>query len=280
MSQCEINPVGKELRTKKEIERSLIKTYRKETWTKFIKAIKDYELISNGDRIAVAISGGKDSILLAKLFQELKRHGNDNFELEFISLDPGFNDENYENMIKNCEYLGIPVKVTKRNLFQVVENISSEYPCYMCARMRRGALYEMARELGCNKVALGHHYDDVIETIMMNVLSSGTYMTMMPKLKAKNFEGMELIRPLYLVRETDIKRFSENTGLAFMDCGCVVTSKKTSSNRRKVKNLIKQLGTEFNNVEASIFGSASNVHVNAVIGTVEDGKRKSFLEEY
>ncbi len=179
-SGCELIIPENDRKPLSEIERSIIKKYRKQTWTRFIKAIKEYELVQDGDKIAVAISGGKDSLLMAKLFQELKKHGISNFELEFITMDPGFNKANRDLLEEHCDYLNIPVKIFDKKVFQVVENIADSYPCYLCARMRRGALYAKAQELGCNKVALGHHFDDVIETIMMNVLCAGKYMTMMP----------------------------------------------------------------------------------------------------
>lgn len=262
------------------IEKSIIKTYRRGIWSKFIKGIKTYELIQEGDKIAVAISGGKDSLLLAKLFQELKKHGVDNFDLEFICMDPGFNEQNRKELEENCKHLGIPVKIFDKAVFKLVDDMAGEYPCYMCARIRRGALYEYAKSLGCNKVALGHHYDDVIETIMMNVLCGAQYMTMMPKIKATNFEGMELIRPMYLVREKDVVRFARFNGLNPMDCGCAVAAKKVSSKRQEVKELIENLSKTFTNVEASIFNSANNVHINAILGYKDDEKRISFLDNY
>ncbi len=279
-SGCELLITENELQPRKEIERSIIKKFRKQTWSQFIKGIKDYQLIQDGDKIAVAISGGKDSLLLAKMFQELSRHGIKNFELEFISMDPGFNEANRKGLEENCAHLGIPVKIFDKELFKVVDDIANDYPCYLCARMRRGALYAKAQELGCNKVALGHHFDDVIETIMMNVLCAGKYMTMMPKLKSSNFDNMELIRPLYYVREKDIKKWASWNGLNPMNCGCVVAAKKTSSKRREVKELIETLGHTFKDVEKSIFHSAKNVHTEAIIGWKEGDTLHSFLETY
>lgn len=268
------------LKPLKAIEKSIIKTYRSELWSKFVKAIKTYELIKPGDKIAVAISGGKDSLLLAKLFQELKKHGVDNFDLEFICMDPGFNDINRRELEANCKHLDIPVKIFDKRVFEVVDELAREYPCYMCARLRRGALYEYAQSLGCNKVALGHHYDDCIETIMMNVLCGAQYMTMMPKIKATNFDSMELIRPMYLIRERDVIRFARYNGLNPMDCGCDVAAKKLSSKRQEVKELIKELSKTFTNVEASIFNSANNVHINAILGYKDGDERISFLDNY
>lgn len=279
-SGCELVIPENDRKSLKEIERSVIKKFRKETWTRFIKAIKEYEMVQEGDKIAVAISGGKDSLLLAKLFQELKRHGVQNFELAFITMDPGFNQANRDLLEEHCDYLNIPVQIFDKKVFQIVEDIADNYPCYMCARMRRGALYAKAQELGCNKLALGHHFDDVIETIMMNVLCAGKYMTMMPKLKSTNFDNMELIRPLYYIREDNIKRFASYNGLNPMNCGCAVAAKKTSSKRREVKELIKTLGHTFKDVEKSIFQSSNNVFMDAVMGWKSDGERHTFLDEY
>lgn len=255
------------------------KTYRKRLWTPFIKAIKEYELIKDGDRIAVCISGGKDSFLTALLFQELYKHGHRNFELEFLLMDPGYKSYHRDHALQIADELGIPLHVYTSRIFDITQQ-KTDKPCYLCARMRRGHLYSYAKELGCNKIALGHHYDDVIETILMNVLSSGTYMTMMPKLKSDHFEGIELIRPLYLIRERHIISYAEALGLHFLDCACEVAEKKVGSNRAKIKNLIKTLGKDFKHVEASIFHSASNVHVGAVLGIVDNGEKRSFLETY
>jgi len=279
-SGCEVVFPENELRPLREIERSLIKKNRRQLWSQFVKAIKNYDLIQPGDKIAVAISGGKDSLILAKLFQELKRHGMNNFELEFICMDPGFNEANRKQLEENCAYLDIPIKIFDKDVFSVVDKIANDYPCYLCARMRRGALYAYAKELGCNKVALGHHFDDVIETVLMNVLCGGQFMTMMPKLKATNFEDMELIRPLYYVREDDIKKWASKNGLNPMNCGCVVAAKKTSSKRREVKELIKTLSKTFDNVEKLIFHSANNVHLDAILGWKTEESKHTFLETY
>ena len=263
-----------------EIEKDLITIYRKPIWSKFTKALKEFQLVNPGDKVAVAISGGKDSLLLAKLFQQLRKYSDKTFELEFISMDPGFHKTNRERLEEHCDYLNIPVKIFDKNLFNVVDEIANDYPCYLCARMRRGALYAAAESLGCNKLALGHHFDDVIETIMMNILCSGKYQTMMPKLKSKNFKNMELIRPLYEIREEDIKIFSSESGLSPMNCGCVIAAKKTSSKRREVKDLIKGLGTSFKDVEKSIYMSSKNIYQDAVIGWRNGEEKHSFLDEY
>ncbi|MGN9164820.1 tRNA 2-thiocytidine biosynthesis TtcA family protein [Tissierellaceae bacterium HCP3S3_D8] len=277
---CEILAPFNDRKPLKEIERSIIKTYRKHIWSKFIKGIKEYDLIQDGDRIAVAISGGKDSLLMAKLFQELNRHGDQNFELEFIAMDPGYHPEIRKLLEENCEYLNIPVHIYKTDVFKVADKIAGNYPCYMCARMRRGALYGKAQELGCNKLALGHHFNDVIETIMLNLLCAGSFKTMMPKLKAKNFENMELIRPLYLVEEEYIKRFIQNSGIWPLNCACMVAAKKIGNKRFEIKDLIEELKKNFQNVDMSIFRAAENVNIDAIIGWEKDGEKHLFLDEY
>src|SRR5699024_3601956 len=241
-----------------EIEKSIIKTYRKHIWRKFIKAVKEYELIEDGDKIAVAISGGKDSLLMAKLFQELSQWGNQNFQVEYIAMDPGYKPEIRQLLEENCHYLNIPVHIYETDIFQVADKIAKNNPCYMCARMRRGALYGKAEELGCNKLALGHHFNDVIETNLLNILCAGNFKTMMPKLKAKNFENMELIRPLYLIEEEYIRRFIQRSGIEALDCACTVAAKEIGSKRFEIKELIENLGESFQNVEMSIFRAAEN----------------------
>lgn len=279
-SGCEILIPFSERKPLQEIERSIIKRYRKNIWSKFIKAVKDYDLVREGDKIAVGISGGKDSLLLAKLFQEYNRHGRINFELEFIAMDPGFNESNKNLLLENCKYLDIPVHMFDSGIFEVVDRIAKDYPCYMCAKMRRGALYTKAQELGCNKLALGHHFDDVIETTLLNVLYSGNFKTMLPKLKSANFERLELIRPLYYIKEVDIKRFAQNNGISPMNCGCVVAAQKTSSKRSEMKELIKTLKKTFDNVDKSIFQSAHNVNMDSILGWKKDKEKYSFLDFY
>lgn len=264
----------------KDIEKSVIKKYRKHLWSKFIKAIKDFSLVEEGDKIAVAISGGKDSLLMAKLFQELKRHGQINFELEFIAMDPGYHKDIRQLLIDNCDYLNIPIHLFDSQIFEVADKIAQDYPCYMCARMRRGALYNKAQELGCNKLALGHHFDDVIETTMMNLLCAGNFKTMLPKLHATNFEGLELIRPLYYVREENIIRFIQNSGIWPLNCACMVAAKKTGNKRHEIKDLINQLKPNFQDVEKSIFKAAQNVNMDAILGWQKDGEKYSFLDFY
>lgn len=269
------------MRTTTEIERSIIKKFRKYIWANFVKAIKIYDLIQDGDKIAVAISGGKDSLLMAKLFQELKKHGKNNFDLEFIAMDPGYTENNRLLEMENFERLRIPVKMFRTDVFEVSEKISGDNPCYMCARMRRGSLYAKAQELGCNKLALGHHFDDVIETILLNVLCAGNYKTMMPKLHSNNFAGLELIRPMYLIREESVIRWREYAEIQALDCACSVTQKKDGSMRKVIKNLIRELSERgFTNVENSIFRSAENVDVNRVISYLKDGQKIHYLDTY
>ncbi len=277
---CEILVPFNDRKPLKEIERSIIKTYRKNIWSKFIKAIKEYELIQDGDKIAVAISGGKDSLLMAKLFQELYRNGVQNFEVEYIAMDPGYHPDIRKLLEDNCNYLEIPVKIFDADIFQVADKIASDYPCYMCARMRRGALYGKAKELGCNKLALGHHFNDVIETVMLNLLCAGNFKTMMPKLKAKNFEDMELIRPLYLIEEKYIQRFIQSSGIWPLNCACMVAAKRIGNKRYEIKDLIESLKENFINVDMNIFRAAENVNMDAIIGWEKDGKKHSFLDEY
>ena len=277
---CQIIVPFEERKPLKEIERSILKKYRKYTWSKFIKAIKDYKLVEEGDKIAVAISGGKDSLLMAKMFQELKRHGQVNFELEFIAMDPGYHPDIRQLLIDNCEYLEIPIKLFDANIFEVADEIASDYPCYMCARMRRGALYNKAEELGCNKLALGHHFDDVIETTMLNLLCAGNFKTMLPKLNSTNFDGIQIIRPLYYIREESIIKFIQNSGIWPLNCACMVAAKKTGNKRYEIKDLIKSLGDNFQEVEKSIFRAAQNVYLDSVLGWDQDGKKHSFLEKF
>jgi len=263
-----------------EIEKSIITRFRKPLWTKFIKAIKDFNLIENGDRIAVAVSGGKDSTLMAKLFQELHRHGMRNFELEFIAMDPGYHQNIRELLISNCRHLNIPITLFDSDIFKVVDRIAQDYPCYMCARMRRGFLYTRARELGCNKLALGHHFNDAVETILLNLFFSGSYKAMLPKLRAKNFAGLELIRPLYYIEEKYIEKFSEQNGLFPLNCACMVAAEKTANKRYDIKALIQELKKTYKNVDKQIMRSARNVHVDCILGWKKEGREYSYLDDY
>ena len=272
----------------KDIERSIIKKFRPQLWSQFTKAINTYELIKDGDKIAVCISGGKDSMLMAKLFQELERHGKKNFEVVYMVMNPGYNDINYTTIINNANLMQIPITVFNSDIFDIVDKETEGSPCYLCARMRRGALYSKARELGCNKIALGHHYDDVIETIVMGMLYGGQIQTMMPKLHSTNFEGMELIRPLYLIHEEDIKKWMDYNSLKFINCACRLTESCAScggtdkgSKRAEIKSLIAQLRQQSPFIEANIFKSVENVHLNTVIAyKTSDGTRHHFLDDY
>lgn len=271
-------------RTEK-IEKSLIKRFRKSIWSQFTKALHDYEMIQDGDKIAVCISGGKDSMLLAKLFQELYRHGKRNFELEFLCMNPGYNEENWNIIQENAKLLEIPLTVFETDIFDSVAEVEKN-PCYLCARMRRGYLYSKAKKLGCNKIALGHHFDDVIETILMGMLYSGKIETMMPKLHSQNFEGMELIRPLYLVKEEDIKAWRDSNGLQFIQCACRFTENCTScggakgSKREEMKELVARFRETSEFIDKNIFNSVHNVNLNTIVGYKKDGVYYNFLEEY
>ncbi len=272
---------------KERAELSIRKRYHKKLFTPFAKACKKYELIKEGDHIAVCISGGKDSMLMAKLFQEIKRHRQVEFELTFLVMDPGYNKENRALIESNARKLGIPITVFESTIFDTVDTIEKS-PCYLCARMRRGYLYSKAKELGCNKIALGHHYDDVIETILMGMLYGGQVQTMMPKLHSTNFEGMELIRPLYLVREHDICKWRDYNELHFLQCACHFTETcstchedgTNSSKRLETKKLIARLKEDNPFIEANIFKSVENVNLSTVIAYKKDGIKHHFLDEY
>jgi tRNA(Ile)-lysidine synthase TilS/MesJ len=279
-SGCEILLSDQPLKPINEIERSLITKYRKTIWRRFIKAVKEFNLVEEGDRIGVGVSGGKDSLLLCKLLQELQKHGQVNFEIEYLAMNPGYFEANEVSLKENCKHLEIPITYFNAEIFKVVDEISNAYPCYLCAKMRRGTLYAKAQELGCNKLALGHHFDDVIETQLMNIFYAGMTQTMMPRLRSDNYEGLELIRPLYYVREDDIKHYTKSTGIVPMNCGCVVAAKKTSSKRREMKELIKTLKETHPDVDKCIMSSAHNVNLNTIVGWKKDGKRSHFMDEY
>jgi tRNA(Ile)-lysidine synthase TilS/MesJ len=269
----------------KEIERSIIKKFRKPIWRRFTKAIQEYDLIQENDKIAVCISGGKDSMLMAKLFQELKKHGKISFELVFLVMNPGYNADNWKIIQDNAKLLGIPLTVFESEIFDTVAGIEKN-PCYLCARMRRGYLYSHAKQLGCNKIALGHHFDDVIETILMGMFYGGKVETMMPKLHSQNFEGMELIRPLYLVKEADIKAWRDYNQLQFIQCACRFTENCVScgggrgSKRDEMKELIGQLRQTSDVIESNIFRSIHNVNLRTIIGYHKDGMEYNFLDDY
>ncbi len=270
-----------------EAEKSIRKRFHKKIWTRFIRAINDYELVKEGDRIAVCVSGGKDSMLMAKLFQELKRHNKFDFQVRFLVMDPGYSPENRKVIENNARRLNIPITVFESDIFESVFHVEKS-PCYLCARMRRGHLYNKARELGCNKIALGHHYDDVIETILMGMLYGSQIQTMMPKLHSTNFPGMELIRPMYLIREEDIKAWRDANGLHFIQCACKFTDTcsscqedgQNSSKRLEIKKLIQELKKTNPFVESNIFKSVENVNLSTVVAYKKDGVKHHFLENY
>lgn len=270
------------MKRQQEIERSIITKFRKSIWRPFTKAVREYELIKENDKIAVCISGGKDSVILAKCMEELKKHGKVNFDLVYLVMNPGYNDKNLKKIIDNAETLGIDIQVFNSNIFDVVNKHASDSPCYLCARMRRGFLYDHAKSLGCNKIALGHHFDDVIETIMLSMLYGGEYKSMMPKLKSTNFEGMELIRPLYLVREEAIIAWKNYNNLEFINCACKFTEKSSQkdSKRLEVKLLIKELEKKNKNVAYNIFSSSENINIDTVLATKKDGKKTYFTDVY
>ena len=269
----------------KDVELSLRKKFKKSIWSKFTKAINTYELVKPGDKIAVCISGGKDSMLMAKCFQELKLHNKFEFEVKFLVMDPGYSEANRKVIEENAKSLNIPITIFESDIFESVFTVEKS-PCYLCARMRRGHLYHFAQELGCNKIALGHHYDDVIETILMGMLYGAQVQTMMPKLHSTNFEGMELIRPLYLVREDDIKAWRDYNGLHFIQCACKFTDTCTTCNnenrskRVEIKELIQTLKQVNPYVEGNIFKSVENVNLDTVIAYKKDGVKHHFLEHY
>ncbi len=269
-----------------EIERALIKTYRKKVWNRFTKGIREYDMIQDGDKIAVCMSGGKDSMLMAKCFQELKKHGKIDFDLVFLVMNPGYNEANKQKIIDNAKLLNIPITMFETKIFDVVEEID-DHPCYICARMRRGHLYKKAKELGCNKIALGHHFDDVIETILMGMLYGAQMQTMMPKLHSTFHPGMELIRPMYLVKEVDIIAWKNRYNLEFLQCACKVTKKCIpcgdiggGSKREEMKNLIRELRQKYENIDINIFRSAQNVNLDTIISYTKNGETHHFLEEY
>lgn len=279
LSNCELITSENELKSLEEIERSLQKKFRPKLWSPFIKALKEFNMVQDGDRVAVAISGGKDSLLLAKLFQELKRISETKFEVVFISMNPGFNEINSKRLDENLKHLNIPCTRYEDNIFEIAEKMAKDYPCYLCAKMRRGSLYTMAEKLGCNKLALGHHFDDVIETTLINMFYAGEFKTMMPKLRSQNFD-IELIRPLYYVREKDIKKFTSYNGLNPMNCGCVVSAGKTSSKRREVKELIASLELKDKDIKAKIFNSVRNINLNQCISWKKGKETYHFLDDY
>ncbi len=268
-----------------KIERSIITKYRKDIWSKFTRAVTDYELISENDNIMVCISGGKDSFLLAKCLQELQKHGKVKFNLRYVVMDPGYNEYNRQFIIDNAKTLNVPIEIFNTDIFDVVSTVDSKSPCYLCARMRRGYLYNKAQELGCNKIALGHHFDDVIETSLLSMFYASEIKTMLPKLHSDNFKGIELIRPLYLVKEDAIISWRKYNELTFINCACRFTEgcsliNDGTSKRKELKELIKKLKQTNPEIDKNIFRAFSNVNMNCILGWHKDGQKSSFLDEY
>ena len=269
-----------------DIELSVVKKFRREIWAKFLKGIKEYELIQEGDKIAVCISGGKDSMLMAMCMKRLQRYSKVPFEVVFLVMNPGYNEINYQKILENAGLLDIPIQVFETGIFDAVAKVD-QHPCYLCARMRRGYLYKTAKELGCNKIALGHHFDDVIETILMGMLYGSQVQTMMPKIHSENYEGMQLIRPMYLVREADIIRWKQYNDLQFIQCACRFTENCTmcdngggGSKRQEIKTLLKQLRAVNPAVDMNIFRSVENVNLNTLISYKKNGEITHFLDGY
>ncbi len=277
--------LGVEMEKYQEVERSIIKTFRKTIWSRFIKAVKEYELILENDNIMVCISGGKDSFLLAKCIQELKRHGKIHFEAKYVVMNPGYNEENKKQILENAKLLNIPIEMFETDIFDYVNTLKEGTPCYLCARMRRGHLYNKAQELGCNKIALGHHFDDVIETTLLSMFYGAEIKTMMPKLHSDHFEGLELIRPLYLVKENAILSWKEFHNLKFLNCACRFTEKNAqfddgTSKRLEMKKLIHELRKEEKDIDDNIFKSMANINMHCILGYTKEGEKHSFLEDY
>ena len=268
----------------KEIERSIIKKFRKDIWAKFVKAVIEYKLIEENDKIMVCISGGKDSFLLAKCMEEIKKHGKFDFDVHYVCMNPGYNEKNKELILSNAKTMNIDLEMFESDIFDIVKDVDRS-PCYLCARMRRGCLYNKAKELGCNKIALDHHFDDVIETTLLSMFYGAELKTMMPKLHSENFEGLELIRPLYLVKEDDIISWSKYNGLKFLNCACRFTEEnytkdETNSKRLAMKRLIKELKKDNPNIDYNVFKALDNINMNCVLGWKDDKNYFSFLDDY
>ena len=268
-----------------EIERSIITRFRKEIWSKFVKAVSDYDLIKENDKVMVCISGGKDSFLLAKCIQELIKHGKVKFEAIYVVMNPGYSKNNMEKIIENARVLNIPIEVFESNIFEVANHLNEKSPCYMCARMRRGYLYNYAKDHGCNKIALGHHFDDVIETTLLSMFYGSEIKTMMPKLHSDNFEGLELIRPLFLIKESSILQWVKYNELDFINCACKFTEKNSKENsdtskRKEMKKLISELRKINPSIDTNIFKALDNINMNCILGWHKDGIKHSFLDEY
>ncbi len=280
-SGCDISFTPEERKELQEIEHSITTIHKKTLWARFIKAIKEFKLVADGDKVAVAVSGGKDSLVMAKLFQELQRHRRISFSLEFIAMDPGYHKNIRQLLVENCTWLNVPIHLFDTQIFSIADHIAQDYPCYLCARMRRGALYAKAQELGCNKLALGHHFNDVIETTMLSLIYTGCFKTMLPKLKSTNYAGLELIRPLYYVREEDIASFTAQSGIWPLNCACMVTAEKTGNKRYEMKKLIDHLKENyFVDADKSILKATQNVNMDCILGWQKDGKNYSYLDFY
>ena len=268
----------------REIEKSIIKKFRKEIFSKFIKAIRDYKLINENDKVMVCISGGKDSFLLAKCIQELIRHGMVPFEAKYVVMNPGYTDQNLAMIKKNAELMNIPIEIFTTDIFAVSNKLNADNPCYLCARMRRGHLYNKAQELGCNKIALGHHFNDVIETTLLSMFYGSEIKTMLPKLHSDNFKGIDLIRPLYLVKEEDIIRWKKYNELTFLNCACKFTEKvareELSGKRKEIKELISSLKKNNKEIDNNIFKALDNINLNCILGYRKDGEKHTFLEDF
>lgn len=264
-------------------EQSITTTFRQPLWSRFLKGLHEYSLINEGDVICVCISGGKDSMVLAKLFMAYSKFMNDKIQIKYLVMNPGYNQKNIDLIKHNLETLHIPAEIHETNIFDIA-NAQTKSPCFLCAKMRRGALYNIAKEMGCNKIALGHHYDDVIETTLMNLLSSGSFQTMLPKLHSTNFEGMELIRPMYYIREKDIIRFAKSHDLHFLNCACRFTERSEAgeleSRRKYIKQLIKELKKNISQVEKNLFVAPDNVTLDMILGYKKGGEYHSYLEDY
>ena len=267
-----------------EVERSIITKYRKNIWSRFVKAIKEYNLINEGDKVMVCISGGKDSFLLAKCVEELQKHSKINFDACYVCMNPGYNELNKEMILKNAKLLNIDLQMFNTEIFDTVAGLTEGNPCYLCARMRRGHLYNKAKELGCNKIALGHHFNDVIETTLLSMLYAGEIKTMLPKLHSDNFKGISLIRPLYLVHEEDILSWRKTNDLTFINCACRFTEAcdidDSSSKRKEMKNLVKKLKEVNPEVDHNIHKALDNINLNCVLGYKKENEYHSFLEDY
>lgn len=275
---------GTKMEKYQEIERTIIKKYRKEIWSRFMKAVREYELIKENDKIMVCISGGKDSFLLAKCIEELQKHGKYKFDAKYVVMNPGYSTDNLEKIKKVARELNLKIEIFNSDIFEIADKMDSEHPCYLCARMRRGCLYNKAKELGCNKIALGHHFDDVIETILLSMFYGAEIKTMLPKLHSENFEGLKLIRPLYLVKEEDIIAWKNFNNLNFINCACKFTEEKnieeSKSKRNEIKELIKELSTKNKDIAHNIFKSIENINLNCILGYTKDKTKYSFLEDY